>query len=375
MSGQGLRSEQDIRDFTRGTDFFSANGGGVPDDTLALLGDDFKRGLDLSWVGLEDLADDANVVCTFFSGSIAPGSFDRSEMEREMGLERKVERPLVAAVRELEAFTGKKFDTMISVAIGVINTGLAFDAAANLGLRMLDADYAGRAIPEVDCITPSFFAKRIYPIVCVDHYGDVTYVKDAQHNRMAERLSKFIAAASWSLVGTAGISLSGKEVKEIAVPGTLSECLAIGRVIHQAREKGLDPVQSVVDELDQAWVLFRGTIVSRDWEDREGYMWGEHEIEGEDAFAGQHLKLWFKNENHMSWLNGEPYVASPDILEVVDAQTAEPLTNTYLDKEQQVAVIGVRRRPQFDNEKGLEALGPRHWGFDVDFRPIEKLVQ
>jgi DUF917 family protein len=126
--------------------------------------------------------------------------------------------------------------------------------------------------------------------------------------------------------------------------------------------------------LDQAWVLFRGTIASRSWEDREGYMWGEHEIEGEDDFSGQHLRLWFKNENHMSWLNGEPYVASPDILEVVDPRTGEPLSNTYLEEGQRIVVIGVRRRPQFDNQRGLEVLGPRHWGFDVEFRPIEKLV-
>jgi len=375
MNDGGLRTVQDIEDFTRGTDFLSANGGGVPEETQVLLKDDLNRGLDLTWVGLEDLADDDLVVCTFFSGSIAPSSFDPSEMERQMGLERKVERPLVAAVRELEAFTEKKFDAMVSVEIGGINTGHAFDAAANLGLRMVDGDYAGRAIPEADCITPNIFGKRIYPMACVDYYGDVTYLKDAQHNKMAERLGKFIASASFGIVGCAAIALSGKEVKDIAVPGTLSECLAIGRTIREAREKSLDPVQAVVDELDQAWVLFRGTVATREWEDRDGYMWGEHEIEGEDAFLGQHLKLWFKNENHMSWLDGEPYVASPDILEVVDPQTGEPLSNTYMEKGQQVAVIGVRRRPQFDSEKGLEALGPRHWGFEVDFRPIEKLVQ
>jgi DUF917 family protein len=374
MDGEGLRSFQDIEDFTRGTDFLSANGGGVPEETRALLEDDLKRGLELSWFDLAELADDASVVSTFLSGSIAPGSFDTSEMERQLGLERKVERPLVAAVRELEAFTGKKFDTMISVEIGGTNTGLAFDAAANLGLRMVDADYAGRAIPEADCITPNIFGKRIYPMACVDYYGDVTYLKDAQHNRMAERLGKYYASASFGTVGCAAIMLSGKEVKEIAVPATLSECLAIGRAIRRARENGLDPVQAIVDELDQAWVLFRGTIASRSWEDSEGYMWGEHEIEGEDDFSGQHLRLWFKNENHMSWLNGEPYVASPDILEVVDPQTGEPLSNTYLEKGQRIVVIGVRRRPQFDNQRGLEVLGPRHWGFDVEFRPIEKLV-
>lgn len=374
MDRMGLRTVQDIEDFTRGTDFFSANGGGVPAEPLALLKDDLTRGLDLAWGRPEELADDDRVVCTFFSGSIGPESLDSSQMERQMCLVRKIERPLVAAVRELEAFSGEKVDAMISVEIGGTNTGLSLDAAANLGLPMVDADYAGRAIPEADCITPNMFGKPVWPMACVDHYGDVTYLKDAQHNKMAERLGKFIASASFGSVGCAGIVLTGKDVREIAVPSTLSECLAIGRIIREAREEGLDPVQAVVDELDQAWVLFRGTIVAREWEDREGYMWGEHEIEGTDAFSGQHLRLWFKNENHMSWLNGEPYVASPDLLEVVDPRMGEPLSNTYVEKGQQVAVIGVRRRSQFDNDKGLEVLGPRHWGFDADFRPIETLL-
>jgi len=376
MSNQGLRTRQDIVDFTTGADFLSANGGGDPDELgfRSLLEEDLERGLDLTWARLGDLPEEASVVCPVFSGSIAPDSFDPARMERRLGLERRVRRPLGVAVRELEAFTRETFDFVISAEIGGLNTAAALDTAANLGLPIVDADYAGRAIPEANCTTPNLFGKLVYPMACVDFYGDVTYLKDAQNNRMAERLGKYIASASLGVVGCACMRLSGREVKEIAVPDTLSECLAIGRAIRQAREKGLDPVQVVIDELEHAWMLFQGTIVSREWEDREGYMWGEHEIEGDGEFSGQRLKLWFKNENHMSWLNGEPYVASPDILEVVDAQTGQPLSNTHMGKGQQVAVVGVRRRPQFDNEKGLDVLGPRHWGFDVDFRPIEKLV-
>ena len=32
-------------------------------------------------------------------------------------------------------------------------------------------------------------------------------------------------------------------------------------------------------------------------------------------FAGHVLKVWFRNENHVSWLDGEPWVASPDLME------------------------------------------------------------
>jgi DUF917 family protein len=102
-------------------------------------------------------------------------------------------------------------------------------------------------------------------------------------------------------------------------------------------------------------------------------MWGEHEIEGGPGFDGR-LRVWFKTENHMPWLNGVPYVASPDVIEVVDDETGEPRVNTDIEVGDKVAVLVVPRRPQFDTPEGIAALGPRHWGFDVDFQPVETLL-
>jgi len=67
-------------------------------------------------------------------------------------------------------------------------------------------------------------------------------------------------------------------------------------------------------------------------------------------------------------------VTSPDLIEVCDAETAEPLSNTYLARGARVAVVGRRRRELYDGPRGLEVLGPRHFGFDLDFTPIETLV-
>ena len=75
----------------------------------------------------------------------------------------------------------------------------------------------------------------------------------------------------------------------------------------------------------------------------------------------------------MSWLDGDPYVSSPDVVEVVDPRTAEPLVNTYVEKGQEVVVIAIKRGAHFDTVAGIEAMGPRHWGFDVDFTPVERL--
>jgi len=369
MPAGGLFSEQDIADFVRGTDFLSASGGGAPTEAAALLSDDLNRGLAIKWSELTELADDALVVSTFFSGTIAPEAWDTETMEAECGVRREIVRPLVNSVRELEEHLGEEADAIISVEIGGVNTGHTADAAANLGKVLLDADYAGRAIPEAQCITPAIFGESIAPIAATDFYGDVTIVKRAANNTMAERLGKFIATASFGHVACAAIPLRGEIVKRIALPGTLSESLAIGRAIRLAREAGQDPVVAIADVLPGVRVVFRGEIAKRTWENRDGYMWGEHEIA--PATGSDRLRIWFKNENHQSWLNDEPFVSSPDIIEVVDDQTGEPRVNTDIEVGDRVAVLVVPRRPQFDNPGGIDALGPRHWGFDLDFRPVE----
>jgi DUF917 family protein len=122
------------------------------------------------------------------------------------------------------------------------------------------------------------------------------------------------------------------------------------------------------------WVLFRGTIVEREWRNT-GYLEGTHGIEGQGPFAGHRLKVWFKNENHLTWLDGADWVASPDLIEVCDATTGEPLVNTYLKEGDRVAVVAARRREVWNSAAGLATLGPAHFGWhDFGFRPIESLA-
>ena len=55
-------------------------------------------------------------------------------------------------------------------------------------------------------------------------------------------------------------------------------------------------------------------VAAKEWEDRAGYMYGTTTIAGADGFKGHTLKVWFKNENHISWLDDKPYVTSPDMI-------------------------------------------------------------
>ena len=369
-----LTGAQDIEDFTRGTDFMSASGGGPTTEARGFLGELIAEGKAVGWCDLAALPDDALVASCFFTGSVAPTRYARGDAEAAHDVSVTVPHPTVAAVEELEARMGVTFDAVVPIEIGGNNTGTALATAVHLGKLVLDADYAGRAIPETMCTAPHLAGFTMAPFACADYYGNRAFVADAANNVMAERLGKHLAMAAFGSIGCAAFALSGRDAKAIAVPGTLTRSLDIGRAIREAREAGADPVAALGEAVDGLWPLFRGTIAKRQWESREGYMWGEHLIEGSGDFTGHEMRLWFKNENHVSWLDGAPYVAGPDVLEVIDPATGEPLVNSFMEEGQEVAVIGVKRCARFDTPEGIAALGPRHWGFDFDFTPIEALV-
>jgi uncharacterized protein len=361
-----------VEDFLRGANFLSASGGGDPVVERQLLRDDLDRHLPLQWSPLNGRSDD--IYCTAcFSGSIAPEVFEEAPEAAELAPGERLKRPMVEAIKELEDHLGQPIEGLVSIEIGAINTGSILDAAANLEKHLVDGDYAGRAIPELHATTPHIYDVEVLPWAMVDQYGNRLVMRAAASDAFAERIGKFVAQASFGLVGCALVPLPASEVTRIYVPGTLSECLDLGRAIRTGRELGADPVQAAADAID-GWVLFRGKIASREWKNT-GYLEGFHEVAGEGEHEGHSLRIWFKNENHLSWLDGRPYVCSPDLIEVVDAETGEPLVNTYLKETDRIAVVGRRRRDQFDSEAGLAALGPSHFGWaDVPFTPIERLV-
>lgn len=368
-----ILTKTDVDDFLRGANFMSASGGGDPVVERDHLYADVERGLDVGWTPLEELDPDGTTFSVCYSGSIAPESFDDpSERAAALGGGKVHERPFTEAVRFLEEHGGAQCVGLVSIEIGGINSGAILSAAAHLGLPLVDGDYAGRAIPELHATAPHMHGAPVLPFACVDHFDNRVIIASSPSNAWAERIGKHLALSSLGLIACAFAALPVRRVAEIYVPRTMSECLELGRAIREARERSEDPVAAAAAAVD-GWVLFQGRIAEREWANT-GYLEGTHVLEGTGDFAGRRLKIWFRNENHMTWLDDEPWVASPDLIEVCDPETAEPLVNTYLDLGQEVAVVGRRRRDQFDSPAGLETLGPRHFGFDIEFRGIEELV-
>ena len=56
------------------------------------------------------------------------------------------------------------------------------------------------------------------------------------------------------------------------------------------------------------------------------------------------------------------------------ALATEPITNPASKVRDRVSLIGYRSADRFRSPRALEVLGPRHFGVDADYVPIEKAV-
>lgn len=375
MATKRLETKEQIDDFVRGCTFFGTGGGGKPEDGTGELYRIMGLGKTIEWTDANDISDDEVSVCPFLMGSIAPWTSDLVEEMKSFGLTKQYhDNLLVKSTELLSKYTGEKPTVIVPIELGGANTPTAVAAAAELGISVVDGDYTGRAIPEIPQTTPFLHGKDLLPISSWDRWGNVCFIADAVNPLMAERIGKLISTAAYGLTGQAGFLMPAREMKEVLIRGTLTECLEIGRTIREERTAGRDPINRVLTQTGGK-LLFKGTVSKKEWEDKIGYYWGTHEISGEGQYEGKTFKIWFKNENHISWLNEEVFLTSPDLIIVVRSDDCEPLANPAINEGMRVSVIGLRARDQFLIEKGINILGPRHFGFDYDYRPFLSLIE
>ncbi len=370
--GLTLKTRADVEDLTTGCTFFGTGGGGDKQLGLNMLYPHIDAGTRIQIVDVGTIKDDDWLACPYYSGTIAPPTSEIEAVRTRFPWD-FFEKELAEGLAALEAHMGVNFAAAVPFELGGVNTPAPIDAAVKHGIPCVDGDYSGRAVPEICQNTVCVKGYSMAPMALIDWYGNKSIVEHVVNYEMGERISKALSEVAWGRLGNVAFPVKGKDFHRAIIPGTLSKSYRVGRIIRESRESGDDPAARIVESVG-GWVLFRGEVVERTWENREGYMWGETVIKGSGVKPGMKMKVWFKNENHVTWLDDKPWITSPDIIEIIDSKTGEPITNTDIKEGDKVSVVGMKGEPVFRTEEGLKVLGPRHFGFDLDYKPIEKLV-
>ena len=376
MATKKLTNIQEATDFVRGCTFYATGGGGLPENGIESLMSEINEKGFVQITDISEIPDDAVAVCPFLMGSIAP--HDEATLKEMAGFGfidgvNKEKARLAKAIQELEAYIGVKTTVVVPIELAGANTSGPISAGSSLGMMAVDGDYCGRAIPEILQITPYLYDRKWLPVASVDEWDNVCIIKKATNLRVVERIGKLISAGAYGLAGQAGFIMSGKELKETVIAGTLSKSYELGKFIREAQEAHLDHIPQKIAEKVGGWVLAEGKRTDFEDEDRIGYYWGTTTIQSD---AGDEYKIWFKNENHVCWKNGEPFVSSPDLICVVDRHTGEPSPNPKMRQAQDVAIIVLPCDERLRQDKIKKVLDPQYFGFeDISYVPVEERMK
>src|SRR5262249_34128461 len=280
-------------------------------------------------------------------------------------------RTIERAVRMMEEYLGRKFRAVMSLEIGGGNSIQPFMAAAMLELPVIDGDCMGRAFPEAQMTSFAIHDLRMYPLTLADVRDNAVVVARAASWKWMERISRKACVEVGSIASTCKAPRTGKEIKDCAILGSTTKAIGIGRAVQAARRAHRDPIDAVL-EAERGQKLFAGKIRDIARRTPEGFPGGTAEIEGLDGFRGHGFRLAFQNEFAVGWLDGEPRVMTPDLICVLDTVSGDAIGTETLRYGQRVTVIALPApaAPIVLTRKGIEHVGPRAFGYDLEFRSV-----
>jgi len=277
---------------------------------------------------------------------------------------------IIHAFESVGKYLGKPMRATMSIEAGGLNSVVPIYVAARLRLPMVDCDGMGRAFPEIQMVTHTIYGIKATPMSLSDERGN-TVLMETITNQWTETFARSITVNMGAMAMIALYAASVGQLKECAVRGTMTKAEEIGKTIRSARVSEEDPVNTVRESVG-GYLIFKGKIGDVERRTEGGFARGEAHIEGIDDYAGQQLILNFQNEHLAVRINGEFKVTVPDLITLLDVDTGEPITTESMRYGFRVAVIAIPCTPKWRTPEGLKLVGPRYFGYDVDYVPVEE---
>lgn len=358
--------EREIHDLALGAALLSSGGGGDPMLGKLMAIKAIRKHGPIPMLCPSELSDEAWVIPTAMMG--APSIMMEKIPNGDEALK---------ALRLLEKEHGKKADATMSIECGGLNSTLPFAVAAQAGIAIVDADGMGRAFPELDMETFNIYGVNGTPMALYNERGDYCLLKTLD-NHMLEHISRGIAVRMGGVAHIAEYAMTGAEVKRTAIPNTMTLCMELGKTIREAIENKQDTIEAIKATTrksiyGEAIVLFRGKIIDIERNSTDAFVRGHAQLEGFDEYHEMMMHVDFQNENLIAKIDGNLVATVPDLITFLDLETGTPLTTEGLRFGFRVICLGIPCPKIMRSEAALRVWGPRRFGLNYDYIPVEEL--
>ncbi|MEA1965051.1 MAG: DUF917 domain-containing protein [Candidatus Aerophobetes bacterium] len=350
-----ILGKRELLDIIQGAAFLGTGGGGSPKSGEVLV-EGFLSGKEIKLVSVDEVEDEAKIVVA--AGMGAP----------EVLLKRGWSRETVNAFNALEKVTGEEFNYVIPVETGGFNSLTPMTVSAEKGIPTIDADGAGRAIPELQQTMFCINNIPISPTALADD-SNIWIVINAEDPFKMEDLSRAVTTELGMQAGIVCHIMPGNKMKKAAIPETISKAEKVGKAIREAKTADKDLVEAILSIVD-GFVLGKGTVTDVSTETKGGFDFGKATIKGD----GETLRVDYKNENMLAWRNENLVAMVPDRICYIGLD-GQPLTNADIKKDMEVAVIGIKAPDKWRVPAGFNAFrrAVEAMGYKEEYKRIEEL--
>ena len=350
----------DIEDIALGAALLGAGGGGDPYIGKLLAIGAVKECGEVSLIDVDELSDDDVVVPVASVG--APTILT----EKGVG-----SNEFTKLIDMVGSYYGKKITAIMPIEAGGVNSMLPIAAAARLGLPMVDVDGMGRAFPEIQMVTFTIGGVSASPMLFIDEKGNMGLMETI-NNKWVENICRAGCTACGGSVVSTEYVMTASQVREFGVRGIVTRSQQLGKAIRTIKDCGDKTPEEHFLELSEGFRLFKGKITDVLRETRAGFNFGKVVLEGIGDYKGRSAYVEFQNENLTATVDGEILATTPDLISLVDTETFLPVTTDALKYGKRVMVVGLKCFHLWRTEKGIELVGPRYFGVDTDYIPLEE---
>jgi hypothetical protein len=357
-----LLDETAIQDIALGASLLGAGGGGDPYIGKLMALSAVREHGPVKLISMDEVPDEDLVVPVAMMG--APAVMTEKLPNGQ---------EFVRAFKALERNRGKKVFATLPIEAGGVNSMVPIAVAAQLGLPMVDADGMGRAFPELQMVTFHLHGISAAPMTMTDEKGN-NVLLEVINNKWAENIARSVTVAMGATAMVGLYSMNGAQLKQSGIGGIISYSEQIGRIIREARQSGESPTRRLA-EFTGGFHLFQGKIEDVERNTQGGFNRGVVRFAGIDDDKGRMLEVDFQNENLIARIDGEPVAMTPDLICLLDMDTGVPLTTESLKYGRRAHLLALPCHEQWRTEKGIATVGPRYFGYDYDYVPVETLAK
>ncbi len=354
-----LLYEENIADIAIGAAVLGTGGGGNPYTGYLTGREAIRKYGPVKLCSLDEMDDDDLVIPT--AGMGAPTV---SNEKLPNGID------IINSLKTLEKYLGKEVKATMSIEVGGGNSTTPIQVAAELGIPLVDCDGMGRAYPELQMVTHSMYGISATPMTIADERGNILILETIS-NKWTEVIGRSITIDMGGRGMIALYAATVGQLKEAAIIGSMTLAENIGRTVRLARQQEENPVEAVRKAVN-GFTIFEGKIADVNRKTTTGFARGNLHISGFGQFNHQELVINFQNEFLVASIDGKFVATTPDLISVLDLETGEPITTEVLRYGMRVAVLAYSCDKKWQTPAGIELVGPRYFGYDVDYVPVEE---